>query len=129
MSGAFKGRDVDFSWRTVDIPGVRQKGITLNGEAIDVTSDENNGIRTLLSTSSQDQIDLAISGVVKTSILRDDWMQGNRVQSVVIEYPDGATITGDFYLASYVETGVYNDAVTFDATLQSTGAWTYSPYA
>ena len=46
---------------------------------------------------------------------------------ITIEYPDGATLAGDFYLASVEETGAYNEAVTFSASLQSSGQWTYTP--
>jgi predicted secreted protein len=46
---------------------------------------------------------------------------------ITIEYPDGAVIDGDFYLVSVEEAGEYQDAVTFSASLQSSGEYTYTP--
>ena len=36
---------------------------------------------------------------------------------------------GTFYLASYSETGTYNEATVFEAELQSSGVVTYTPAA
>ena len=38
-----------------------------------------------------------------------------------------ALVRGDFYLATYSETNPYKDAVTFEASLQSTGPVAYTP--
>jgi len=35
-------------------------------------------------------------------------------------------LAGDFFLTSFEETGTYNEAVTFSASLQSSGDWTYT---
>jgi predicted secreted protein len=126
---AHKGRSVSLSWNGADISGVREKGISLNGEPIDITSGENDGKRTLLTESGEDQVDISLSGVIKSTILRDAWFSGNRMGTVEIEYPDGTTITGSFFLSAYNEGNPYKDASTFDATLMSSGLITYSPYA
>jgi predicted secreted protein len=56
--------------------------------------------------------------------LRATVMSGTNcmLEDVIIEYVDGPTATGDFFLESIEYTGVYNDAVTFTATLSSSGA-------
>ena len=36
---------------------------------------------------------------------------------------DGATLAGDFHVANYNETGSHDNAVEFDATLQSSGTF------
>lgn len=125
MADGFIGRALILTWDGSVVPGVREKGVALNGEAIDVTSDENLGWRTLLSEAGQNQVDLSVSGVTKSRVLRQAWFSGNRTQEVIIEYPDGDTITATFYLATYNETGTYNDATTFEATIQSTGPVVY----
>lgn len=123
------GRSVTFTWGGVTIPGVRQKTITRNGAAIDVTADENLGVRTLLDVSSQDNLDLGLSGITKVKTLQVDWHAGNRTKEVVITYPDGSTLSGEFFLQDYVDTAPYNEAITFEATLLSTGAVTFTPGA
>lgn len=124
---AHKGRSVTFTWGGVAVAGVREKGITLNGEAIDITSDENNGWRTLLALSAEDQVDIALSGVTKEDTFIKDWFQGNRQKSVVITYPTGQSFTGTFMLVGTGDTAPYNDATAFEATLQSSGVVTYTP--
>jgi predicted secreted protein len=123
------GRRIKFRWGTppAEIPGVREKGVTLNGEAIDVTADDSNGWRELLADPTEQQVDVSLSGVTKSHTLKADWFAGNRTRYAEIEYDDGTKISGQFYLATYGETGVYNDAATFEATLQSTGVVAYMP--
>lgn len=126
---AMKGRNIGFTWGGAAVLGIREKGIALNGEGIDITSDDDNGKRALLDVSAEDQVDLTISGVTKDAILKTDWFAGTRTKEVELTYPNGDTITGQFFLANYTDTGPYNDAVTFEATLQSTGDFTFTPYA
>lgn len=128
---AFAGRQVEFRWGDAspmaEIPGVKEKGIELNGEAIDITSDDDNGWRSLLSIPAENQINISLSGVTKNARLRNDWFAGTRLQAARIAFPDGAVITGDFYLATFTETATYNAAHAFEATLQSSGTISYTP--
>jgi predicted secreted protein len=134
---SFKGRAIAFTWgddggdpaTPFQIPGVREKGVALNGEPVDVSADDSSGWRELLDVAAENQVDLSLSGVTREDQLKQDWFGGNRTKAVTITYPDGGVIAGDFYLANYNETGTYNDAVTFDAELQSTGVVTYTPAA
>lgn len=126
MSDGFIGRAVIFTWDGAVIPGVREKGVSLNGEPIDVTSDENNGWRKLLTEAGQNQVDLSLSGVTKSRVFRQAWFSGQRTKVATIEYPDGDIITAEFYLGTYNETGPYNDAMTFESTVQSSGVVTYT---
>jgi predicted secreted protein len=122
------GRAVTLTWDGTAIDGVREKGISLNGEPIDATSDEDDGWRTLLATPGENQINITISGVTKGNALRAAWFSGARTEAVVVTYPTGqGSFTGNFFLASYSESEPYNDATTFDAELQSTGEITYTP--
>lgn len=115
------GRNITFTWGGASILGLREKGIAIAGEPIDVTSDEDAGWRTLLTVAGQNEVTVSISGVTKDKTLISDWFQGTRTKEVIITYSDGSTLTGDFYLASYTDTGPYTDAITFDASLSSTG--------
>lgn len=128
----FLGRDIGFQWGgnspTDTILGVREKGIELNGEAVDVTSDENNGWRTVLSKPGQNEVTISISGVTKDTKLKEAWFAdpSQRMQLATITYPDGGVMSGLFFLQSYSETGAYNDATTFEAELISNGVISYS---
>lgn len=123
----WSGRDVALTWGAVEIKGVREKGIALNGDAINVSSDEDDGVRKLLDVTAEDSVDITLSGVTKDHALKADYFAGTRTKAVVITYPDGSTITGSFFLANYSETGPYNDAMTFSATLNSADTFTFTP--
>lgn len=129
---AFIGRKIIFKWDGVLILGVREKGLSLNGEPIDITSDDDAGLRALLDESAENQLDWALSGVTKSEVLVKAWMDGlvtpsARVKPVTAEYPNGRIIGATCRLNNYNETGNYKDAVTFESALQSTGAITYTP--
>jgi predicted secreted protein len=121
------GRKIKFRWNGAEIPGVREKGVTLAGEAVDVTADDSNGWRELLADPAEQQVEISLSGVTRTHTLKADWFNATRTRPAEIEYDDGAKIIGTFYLSNYSETGVYNDAATFEATLMSTGVISYIP--
>lgn len=126
----FLGRDIVFQWGGNSpgdtIAGVREKGIECSGEAIDVTSDENDGWRKVLTEAGQNEVTISLSGVTKDTRLKVAWFSQARTQPIFLTYPDGGIISGTFYLQSFTETGAYNDATTFEAELISSGAVTYT---
>ena len=125
----FAGRNLELEWATESIAGVREKGLSLNGEPINVTSDEDNGRRMLLGVSAEDEVNITLSGVTKSNVLKAAWFGNDRTETVTITYPNGDVVEGQFFLASYTDNGPYNDASTFDAELRSTGEVTFTPGA
>jgi TP901-1 family phage major tail protein len=116
------------------IAGVREKSLTMAGEAVDITNDDSGGWRALLNAAGVNAFDISVSGVMDNDLLRADWIAGAaiggvRMQNMTIELPDGATITGEFYLSAFTETGTHDDAITFEATFMSNGAVVYTPGA
>lgn len=128
MAG-FKGREVEASWKGLSLGGVRQKGLALNGEPINVTTDEDLGWQTLLSVSAEDQVTITVSGLTKDHRLLHDWINRVRTGAFSLDFPDGAVLGGQFFLAAYNETMPYNDATAFDATFASTGVVNVIPYS
>jgi predicted secreted protein len=115
-----------------EIPGVREKGIEMNGEGIDVTSGEDAGWRQLLIIPSQNEVTVTLSGVTKSDRLKIAWNDstGNyasRTQTVELVYPNGARFSGTFMMTSLKETEPYKDASTFETTLMSSGVITFTP--
>lgn len=123
---AAAGRSIALEWDETPIAGVREKSIALNGEPIDVTSDDDNGWRHVLEDLSQVQVDITVTGVTKDDTLRAAWF-GTRVGDLKVTFPDGGTIEGEFVLGPYTESGSYNDAHVFEATFSSNGVVTYTP--
>jgi predicted secreted protein len=120
------GRNVVLTWGGTGISGVKEKTFSLNNEPIDITSDDDAGWRNILGTPGQKQVELKVSGVTKDRDLIADWFSSQLTQAVVLTYENGATITGQFFLSEYSDKGNFKDAVSFDATLMSTGAIVYT---
>jgi len=110
----------------------RSKSITLGSESIDVTSDGDDGFRTLLSEPAQRNIDMSVEGVLR----QDDFVgqlldpaPATFLEEYTLVFPQIGSVTGDFFLSN-VELGApYNEATTFSATLESSGEWTFTPEA
>jgi predicted secreted protein len=127
---ASKGRSLLIKRGSTVIAGVRSKGVAINNEPIDITSDDDLGYRTLLTEAGTMSIDLSVEGVSKDATLLTLAAAGGTglmLTNVTVEYSDGGIIAGNFFLNSFENTGPYNEAVTFTASLQSSGAFTYTP--
>jgi predicted secreted protein len=110
-----------------EILGVREKGLTINGDPIDTSSDEDDGWRTLLEDiAGETKVDLSISGVTKSRTLRQASLGSTRSKIATFTWPNGDTLTATFFLSSYDEKMPYKDAVTFDAKFASSGVVTFT---
>lgn len=125
MAGAY-GRDVTFTWGGAALDGVREKSFTIDGEAVNVTSDEDGGVRVLLDRDAEAAINYEISGVDKDAVLRRAKGLGNIQEAVSITFSNGDTVSFTANLAAYTEGQPFGDAITFSATLMSTGPWVYT---
>lgn len=113
----------------VKLASVREKSVSKANEPIDVTTDDSNAHRTLLPEPATRTVDISVSGVTDDDYLMSQISAGT--DSVVFEdiritYPDGATDEGTFFLGSLNRTASYQDAVLFDAELQSSGEIEYT---
>ncbi len=129
----FVGRTLVFEYPTgTKIASVRTKSFTVDSSAIDVTTDDDAGIRTLLEEPGQHQIDLSVEGLLANDSLLKEIIDGTSfIQNLTIVLPftfatTPATIVGDFRFNNYEQSGEYTDAITFTATLQSTGPFTFT---
>lgn len=128
MSAAV-GRDVTVTWKGSAILGLREKKINHNDEPIDITTSEDAGVQVLLNASGQDSIELSLTGVTKDDVLKTDWFSGGsaRQGALVVTYPNGATLSGTFQISNFKEGVPYKEAITFETTMKSTGAFVFTP--
>lgn len=134
FAGPDKGRALQLKRGTaaseVLIAGVRTKSLSINGEAIDVTNDDDDGWRKMLDMPGELSVEFSCSGVAKNhTLLQEALSNSDRVQSTLLLWTGGGKLQGNFYLASYSETGEYQGGVMFEATFQSQGTVTYTPGA
>lgn len=122
------------------VAGIQEQGVTVNGEAVDITNNDSDGWRSLLDVGQINSLDISASGVVLNDTLRADAIAGataanRRMQDATFEYPleagqsTPARITGTFYLQGYAETGTHDGAITFECSFMSSGVVTYTPGA
>ena len=114
------------------VAALRTKTMTLANEPIDITSDDDNGFRTLLQDPGTKTLDMSIEGVAKdvasfNSLLSLAMSGTDIMDDFSILYPGIGTIAGSFVLASVEMGAPYNEAVTFSASIQSSGAFTFTP--
>lgn len=122
------GRKVVWKWNGIRIPGVREKGIAINGEPIDITDDEDDGVRQLLDEAAELTWEISISGITKSDVLKiAAAAKTDRIKPNTLEYPNGSIVTGSFYLSNYNEGNPYKEATTFDVTLVSSGPVILTP--
>ena len=132
---AAASRDLIIKKNAVRWLGITSKGVSIAKEAIDITSDEDNGYRTLLDNVGSKTLDISFSGVTKDTTIRTLInTDGSQLYTdITVEFPPvgaqttGDTISGSFFLNSVSETGGdSNGTISFDGALQSSGEWTYT---
>ncbi len=122
------GRDLLIKKNAVAIAGAQENGISIDNSPVDITSISDGGYRTLADFAGMRALDISVSGVWTDTVMRDAALAatGMLLTDITIDFADGGDISGDFYLASYEESGAHDGAVTFTCSMQSSGAWTYT---
>ncbi len=126
------GRDLRIKRGAAVIAVVNTKTVNINNNPVDVTGDTDEGFVTLLSRPGTKQITCDVSGFTDSQTLRDVAVTGTGLLSAhTVEWlaEDGSgdviyAITGNFYMASFSETGASDGGLEFSANLQSSGEWT-----
>ncbi|BCJ90042.1 hypothetical protein IZ6_07770 [Terrihabitans soli] len=129
MAGEALGPELIVRWNGVLIGGAREKSVSLNGEAVDITNDDSAGWRTSLNNPAVKSVDITVSGVTKNNILRVDYFGGNQEGALEVEYPNGDILSMTAFMHPYSDTGAYEDAFTYEATFSSSGAAAYEEAA
>lgn len=115
------GRKVTVTVGVDVIATARTTSLAINNEAVNITSAGDDGIRRIMAEAGEKSIEITLDGLYTDSSLMDVALNGTLIQDVILDY-DTYTLSGDFFLSSYNEGQPYNEAVTFSATLMSTGA-------
>jgi TP901-1 family phage major tail protein len=124
---AFVGRKAILKKGLTTIAAVRSRTVTINNEPVDITSDDDNGFRTLLQDPGTKTLDISFEGVAKDATMLTDVMSASDIlDAFSILFPTIGTLAGDFVVASFEIGAPYNEAGTFSCTLQSSGAFTFT---
>jgi len=125
---ALSGRKLRLKRGSTAIAGARSDSITINNEPIDITSKDDAGWRTYLADAGVRSIDCEVQGVtIDSTFLALAVGAGSALlEAYTVEVLGIGSFSGNFYLASLALTGEQADAVTFTATIQSSGAITFT---
>lgn len=125
---AFVGRKAIFKKGLVTVAAVRTRSMTLGNEVVDITSDDDNGFRTMLQDPGTKTLDLTVEGVFKDATMLTVAMSTTDImEGFSILFPTIGTIAGEFVVTSFEAGAAYNEAGTFSCSLQSSGAFTFTP--
>lgn len=129
---AISGRLLRISRGGTPLVGARTDSVTINSEPIDITDKDDAGWRTMLADVGVRSVSCEVEGVLKDADLLGVSVgtASALIEGGVVEIQGIATFTGNFYLQSLALGAEQADAVTFTATLESTGAVTatLAPY-
>ena len=119
------------------IGGLRSTSMTINGEAVDITTKDSNAFissgndkaRDLLQGGGIRSMTISASGVFTDSstenILRGFAFDG-AIQNYDLVFSDGSKIAGAFLITSYERAGEFNGEETYSVTLESSNTITYT---
>lgn len=131
---AFVGRKAVLSFGSplVAIAALRTKTMTMANEAIDVTSDDDVGFRKLLADPGTKTLDMTVEGVAKdvatfNSLIALAVSGTDILDTFSILFPSIGTMAGEFIISNFEIGAPYNEAATFSCTIQSAGAFTWTP--
>lgn len=126
------GRDFVVEKNSVAIASVRQKSVKWQGTPIDTTNDDDDGAMTYLADEfASTSLELSVEGLTDDDVLSDLAFAtdhaSKHLADITLTKPNGDAISGTFIMTNYEETGTYEDAVTFTATLVRSGIHTWTP--
>lgn len=126
---ALSGRKVRIKRGSTAIAGARSDSFTINNEPIDIKDKDDAGWRTYLADVGVRSIDCEVEGVLddSTFLALAVGTASALLEAYTIEFVGLGDFTGNFYLASFAVTGEQADAITFTASIQSSGTITFTP--
>lgn len=130
MSAGALGRTLLLKKASIVIASLKSKSFTVNNEPVDVTTDDDGGYRCNLAESGVASIDISFDGVETDGILRGLMLTGGTAQQYsdfTLTWDNGDVLASDFNFTTYEETASTAEGITFSGSLQSSGAWTYTP--
>lgn len=119
---ALAGRKVIVSLDGTPIAACQTKTLTINKEAIDITTDDDSAWRTLLSDDAGSKsVDFKVDGIAKSTVLMNNILNNSSLVQLSVDMPGLGNYEGDFHMTSLELGAPHDDAVKFSASFQSSG--------
>ena len=120
---------IDISGTMTTVGGMRSTSMTLNDEAVDITTKDSGSFRELLPSGGIQSMTITASGVFTDSTAEQTLRSAygtSSFKSYNVIVPDLGTYAGTFMIASLEYAGEYNGEATYSVTLESSGSITFS---
>lgn len=133
MTTAYKGRDALIKISAnggstfTTVGGVRTNGATINNEPVDITNADSAGFRELLPDGGVQSMSMNVDGIVVDATAFEDMVDQAKDRTLVyyqFGFANGGSVKALFAISSFQVTGTYNEAQTFTAQMESSGALT-----
>lgn len=124
MANEILGREIPVTIDGTLVGVARTKSMTINNEPVNVTSDDDDGIQRILSTPGEKSVEASVTFMFDSNdeSLIDTALTNNCIVPISFDFGTYQR-AGDFFIASVGTTMEYNDAVSIDVSLQSSGAF------
>ena len=124
MANEILGREIPVTIDGTLVGVARTKSMTINNEPVNVTSDGDDGIQRILSTAGEKSVEASVTFMFDSNdeSLIDTALTSDCIVPISFDFGTYQR-EGDFFIASVGTTMEYNDAVSIDVSLQSSGAF------
>ena len=132
---ASSGRLLRIKKGSTAVVGAKTDNMSINNEMIDITDKDDVGWRTLLAEVGVRSVSADIAGILLDDTLLVDVVGAGSglltawTIDVAVADSDLGSFSGNFFLSNISLTGEQEDAITFTATIESSGAITFTPTA
>jgi TP901-1 family phage major tail protein len=127
------GTDATSAEAFTTLGGLRTASIKMNAEEIDVTNIGSAQFKELLDGAGILNLSIAGAGVFTDDTTQatamTDFLAQTLKNYMIIDFVSGNTFKGKFKIKSLERAGGYKDATTWQISLESSGAVTYTPHA
>jgi len=109
----------------VTVAAMRSTRFTVNGETVEATNKDSNGMRLLLADGGVAKLSISANGLLSGIAQSTDLIARTLARSLDayrLEFDNGDVIEGSFQLTSFEVTGDYNGEQTYALSLESSGA-------
>lgn len=133
MAG-FIARQLSFDWDSTTLVGVRSRGVTMSNDMVDVTTDDDDGWRTLLATPGVKSVEIQLDFVTSDEVLIAEFFNANTTgETLQADLPSSLAVPGNFsgtyHLSNLEYSGDTGGELSMSATFMSSGEVTYTASA
>lgn len=134
QNGAFLGREMRLLPNATgdeNVLGVRSKTVNLIGEALDITSDDDDSFQAFLTEAPRQGISMTVDGIAKGDFIKAVAAAGNVLALVdyTLEAPLVGQWRGNWVVSGVAITGETDGIASFSATINSDEALVFTPAA